>query len=105
MTANVTALPNNATIILSSTVAPSAARALQLQLDVLNKGLTLIDAPVSGGPSRAINGDLTIMASGPETALAKAAPILQAMSTSKNPDNLHYIRMSCPSSKRAITDV
>ena len=92
--ADKTALPPNATIVLSSTVAPSAARALQLQLDTLNKGLTLIDAPVSGGPSRASTGDLTIMASGPESALAKSAMVLQAMSSAKDSGNLHYIRMS-----------
>ena len=88
------ALPTNSTIILSSTVAPSAARALQLQLDTLNKGLTLVDAPVSGGPSRASTGDLTIMASGPEAALAKSATVLQAMSSAKDSGNLHYTRMS-----------
>jgi hypothetical protein len=88
------ALPHNATIILSSTVAPSAARAIQTQLDGFKKGLTLVDAPVSGGPSRASTGDLTIMASGPEGALAKAASVLQAMSSSKEAGNLHFIRMS-----------
>lgn len=89
-----TALPSNATIILSSTVAPSAARALQVELDALNKGLILVDAPVSGGPSRASTGDLTIMASGPDAALAKAASVLQAMSSAKDAGNLHFIRMS-----------
>jgi len=88
------ALPDNATIILSSTVAPSAARAIQVELDALNRGLTLVDAPVSGGPSRGSTGDLAIMASGPETALAKAASVLQAMSSSKDAGNLHYVRTS-----------
>lgn len=32
------------------------------------------------------------MASGPENALAKAASVLQAMSTSKVAGNLHFIR-------------
>jgi 3-hydroxyisobutyrate dehydrogenase-like beta-hydroxyacid dehydrogenase len=65
----------------------------------LNKGLTLIDAPVSGGPSRAATGDLTIMASGPEEALAKAASVLQAMSSTKDAGNLHFIRMSLLTSR------
>jgi len=97
MHADESALPNNSTIILSSTVAPSAARAIQVELDALSKGLTLIDAPVSGGPSRAATGDLTIMASGPEETLAKAASVLQAMSSTKDAGNLHFIRMSLPS--------
>lgn len=88
------ALPANATIILSSTVAPSDARLIQTQLDALNKGLTLVDAPVSGGPSRSATGDLAIMASGPEEALAKVSTILQAMSTAAGNKNLHFVRKS-----------
>jgi hypothetical protein len=34
------------------------------------------------------------MASGPEEALAKAASVLQAMSSTKDAGNLHFIRMS-----------
>lgn len=89
------ALPSNATIILSSTVAPSDTRLIQKQLDALNKGLTLVDAPVSGGPSRAATGDLAIMASGPEQSLAQVATVLQAMSLAQGNKNLHFVRTLC----------
>lgn len=87
-----TVLPANATIILSSTVAPSSAVRIQLLLDAVNKGLSLVDAPVSGGPSRAATGDLAIMASGPEAALGKVCTVLQAMSLAAGKtSNLHFV--------------
>lgn len=53
-------LPYGATIILSSTVPPSFSRELEGRLDALDRGLKLVDAPVSGGVARAANGDLTV---------------------------------------------
>lgn len=38
----------------------------------------MVDAPVSGGAARAANGDLTIMASGEQSALVKAGLVLDA---------------------------
>ena len=62
-------------------------------LDSYNKGFKLIDAPVSGGPSRANIGDLAIMASGETPALEHACAVLQAMSQrAGHPANLHFIR-------------
>ena len=40
-------------------------------------GVTLIDAPVSGGVAGALEGSLTIMVGGPEQAFLAAEPILQ----------------------------
>ncbi len=45
------------------------------------RGLTVIDAPVSGGPSAARDGCLTIIVSGPEGALDQVLPLLQSMSS------------------------
>lgn len=44
------------------------------------KGIDLVDAPVSGGVPLAKAGQVTIMASGPDAHLAKARPILDAIS-------------------------
>jgi 3-hydroxyisobutyrate dehydrogenase len=47
---------------------------------LLAKGITLIDAPVSGGVERAIKGTLTIMIGGDDpAAIAKAKPILSCV--------------------------
>jgi 3-hydroxyisobutyrate dehydrogenase-like beta-hydroxyacid dehydrogenase len=88
-------LPDNAVIVLCSTIAPSAAVRIQTLLHKLQRGLKLVDAPMSGGPSRANIGDLAVMASGESSALEKACKVLQAMSTQAgNTINLHFIRES-----------
>jgi 3-hydroxyisobutyrate dehydrogenase len=43
------------------------------------RGLDFIDAPVSGGVKRAIDGTLTIMAGAPTETVERARPVLQAM--------------------------
>ena len=53
------AISDGATLILSSTVPPSFIRDLQRRLSVLEKNISLVDAPVSGGV-RAANGSLTV---------------------------------------------
>jgi NAD-binding of NADP-dependent 3-hydroxyisobutyrate dehydrogenase/NAD binding domain of 6-phosphogluconate dehydrogenase len=45
----------------------------------LGKGIFFVDCPISGGPARARQGDLTMMASGDEQSLEKARPILAAL--------------------------
>ena len=44
-------------------------------------GITLVDAPVSGGVPRARDGKLAIMAGGPDAALDRAEPVLRAIGT------------------------
>jgi 3-hydroxyisobutyrate dehydrogenase-like beta-hydroxyacid dehydrogenase/uncharacterized protein YgbK (DUF1537 family) len=83
-------LPDSAIIILNSTVSPSFVRDVQTRLDLLGKNLKLIDAPVSGGVVRAATGELTIVSSGDSIALAKAHPVLKAMSGPAK--NLHRIQ-------------
>lgn len=78
-------IPAGSIIILNSTVPPSFAKALGARLVALGTGLELIDAPVSGGVTRAAKGELTIISSGDATALAKVSRVLGAMSgPSKN---------------------
>ena len=47
-----------------STVSPTETRAVSKQLQ--EKGIFMLDAPVSGGEAGAINGDLSIMVGGPQ---------------------------------------
>ncbi len=49
-------------------------------------GLYLIDAPVSGGQKRALDGTLTIMAGGADATIEKCRPVLETMGS-----NLHHV--------------
>ena len=71
------ALAPGATVVLSSTVAPSEARALGAAL--AEAGHMLLDAPVSGGQAGADAGTLTVMASGPAGAFERASAALDAV--------------------------
>lgn len=64
--------------VLCVTMPPSSSIQLAAELDA--KGMLVIDAPVSGGSIKASNGEMTIMASGPQEAFAIAAPALEAIS-------------------------
>jgi 3-hydroxyisobutyrate dehydrogenase len=66
-------------IILTSTVGPDAARDLADKLEAA--GYPLIDAPISGGPSRAGSGDLLIVVGATDDALAAGQPVLDALSS------------------------
>ncbi|MGA3038261.1 MAG: NAD(P)-binding domain-containing protein [Vulcanimicrobiaceae bacterium] len=57
----------------------SPAHARELAEAFAKKGVQAIDAPVSGGEKGAIEGTLTIMAGGTETAFERAKPIFMAM--------------------------
>ena len=64
----------------NSTIKPATTRSVGSKL--AEKGITMLDAPVSGGDVGALNGTLTIMVGGPEEALAKVMPVLEAMGKS-----------------------
>jgi 3-hydroxyisobutyrate dehydrogenase len=73
------AMTPSSVVVLTSTVGPDAARATAARLaeaDVL-----LVDAPVSGGPTRAGAGDLLIVVSGAEAALRVARPVLDRLAS------------------------
>lgn len=63
--------------ISSATMDPAVARKLASQLEA--RGVHYLDAPISGGATRAANGQLTVMASGTEAAFSAARPALDAM--------------------------
>ena len=72
-------MEKGAVVLCCATVAPEAARALGKNIE--DAGFLMIDCPVSGGSSGARAGTMTVMGSGSEAAFAKAAPVLEAIST------------------------
>lgn len=70
-------LARGALVIVHSTVLPATARRLAEQAE--QAGLSVLDAPVSGGPDRALAGDLTIMVGGDDDAVAAARPLLEVL--------------------------
>lgn len=71
--------PGTVVIDMSSS-APMGTRGLGEEL--IAAGLEFIDAPVSGGVKRAIDGSLAIMAGGDAATIDRAEPILNAMGKS-----------------------
>jgi 3-hydroxyisobutyrate dehydrogenase len=71
------ALKPGSVVLLMATVGPAAVADWARRLAVT--GVQIVDAPVSGGAARAGQGDLLIMVSGSETALATVQPLLDAM--------------------------
>jgi len=61
----------------NSTIQPLTSRHIADALKA--KGVLSLDAPVSGGDVGARNATLTVMVGGPEEALERALPVLQAM--------------------------
>jgi 3-hydroxyisobutyrate dehydrogenase len=70
-------LSPGAVVLCCTTVAPEAARAMAARL--AEHQLLMLDAPVSGGAVAARAGSMTVMASGPAQAFAKAQPVLDAI--------------------------
>lgn len=71
------AVPAGALLIDCSTIDVGSARAVIAQ--AAERGLAMVDAPVSGGIAAAQAGTLTFMVGGEDAAFARAEPILQAM--------------------------
>jgi len=64
-------------VLVHSTVAPAQVRRIAER--ATEYGLRVLDAPVSGGGSRALAGELTIMVGGDAEALAAVAELLAAV--------------------------
>lgn len=78
------ALPQNATLILCSTVPASYAQSVAAELQSCGRGdIQFVDAPVSGGAKRAADGTLSIMAGASDAALEKGKFLLETMSDAK----------------------
>ncbi len=60
-----------------STIAPAAAQGIAARLE--GRGISMLDAPVSGGEVGAVAGSLTIMAGGEEGVFEAVRPLFEAM--------------------------
>jgi 3-hydroxyisobutyrate dehydrogenase len=68
-----------AVVIATSTVPPPFVETLETQLR--ERGVLLVDAPVSGGTTKAASGELSIMASGDPLAFSAADDVLAAIAS------------------------
>jgi len=73
----IAAAADNALLIDCSTIDVAAARAVWQA--AAERGLEMVDAPVSGGVAGATNATLTFMVGGDEGAVARARPILEQL--------------------------
>ena len=70
-------LAKGSVVIMSVTLPPAYAEALEGRL--AERGILLLDAPVSGGEAKAATGEMTIMASGKPEAFAKCEGVFGAI--------------------------
>ncbi|HBP39008.1 MAG TPA: 2-hydroxy-3-oxopropionate reductase [Clostridiales bacterium] len=63
-----------------SSIAPAAAQ--EVAATLLARGIRMLDAPVSGGEPKAVDGTLAIMAGGSETDFAEAKPLFDILGAS-----------------------
>ncbi|TFH71325.1 NAD(P)-dependent oxidoreductase [Cellulomonas sp. HD19AZ1] len=73
-------LAAGAVVVITSTVGEAAVRSVADALAA--RGIHTVDAPVSGGPVRAGQGDLLIMVGADDAALAAAQGVLDALASS-----------------------
>jgi len=64
--------------MMCSTIAPSDTEAIGAEL--AGRGIEMLDAPISGGPARALAGTLSMMAAGSAAAFDKCAAVIEATS-------------------------
>lgn len=69
-----------ATVVDMSSIAPLVSREIGRKL--AEKGIEMLDAPVSGGEPKAIDGTLSVMVGGKKEVFDQCYPVLQAMAGS-----------------------
>ena len=86
-----------------STIAPESAR--KVHKAAAERGLRMLDAPVSGGTAGAAAGTLTFMVGGAAAVLEKAQPIFQAMGKNifhAGPDGAGQVAKVCNNQVLAV---
>jgi 3-hydroxyisobutyrate dehydrogenase/putative dehydrogenase len=73
-------LAAGAVVVIMATVGPEVVAEVATRLG--RGGVTVVDAPVSGGVQRAAAGDLLIMVSGAQDAVGRVRPLLDALARS-----------------------
>jgi 3-hydroxyisobutyrate dehydrogenase-like beta-hydroxyacid dehydrogenase len=71
-------LPAGHVVMLCPTIAPHDVESIATQL--LAQGVWTLDAPMSGGPARALDGSMSLMVAGPGAARTLCRPLLEALS-------------------------
>ncbi len=74
------ALAAGSVVLMMATVGAAAVSGWSAQL--AGRGISVVDAPVSGGTARAAVGDLLMMVGGAPEDIVKVAPLLEAMASS-----------------------
>jgi putative dehydrogenase len=74
-----TALSAGGLVLLCPTIAPEETEALARRL--VQAGLEVLDAPMSGGPARAREGAMSLMVAGAASVTARHAVLLEALSS------------------------
>ena len=82
-------LPSGSVIILTATIKP--AEAAEIYGSLSERGLSLIDSPVSGGFPGAQSGSLTMMAAGSDMDMKNCSDIMQAVSKT-----IHHVGEAAP---------
>jgi 3-hydroxyisobutyrate dehydrogenase/putative dehydrogenase len=72
-----TAVTPGTTVVVMSTIGPSAVREIADRL--ASAGVSLLDAPMSGGVARADTGDLVVMVGGPRALFEACRPVLDQL--------------------------
>ncbi|HBR03862.1 MAG TPA: 2-hydroxy-3-oxopropionate reductase [Ruminiclostridium sp.] len=67
-------------VIDMSSIAPGASK--EIHTELVKKGIRMIDAPVSGGEPKAIDGSLAIMVGGDQADFEEAKPLFEIMGSS-----------------------
>jgi 3-hydroxyisobutyrate dehydrogenase len=70
-------LDKSTLVIDCSTIAPASAKKVSVAAEAM--GITMLDAPVSGGVGGAVGGTLTFIVGGSDHALERARPLLENM--------------------------
>ncbi|HCE7155083.1 TPA: 3-hydroxyisobutyrate dehydrogenase, partial [Pseudomonas aeruginosa] len=86
-----------------STIAPTSAR--KVHAAARERGLAMLDAPVSGGTAGAAAGTLTFMVGGDDEALEKARPLFEAMGRNifhAGPDGAGQVAKVCNNQLLAV---
>jgi len=73
-------LPAGAVVIVLATAGPDAVAGAAGRL--ARRGVAVVDAPVSGGVTRAADGDLLVMVAGAASAVARVQPLLAVLARS-----------------------
>lgn len=72
-------LKRGSLVLLCATISPEQAGTAAAQLAEL--GVDALDAPMSGGPQRARDGQMSLMVAGPEAAFRRCLPLLREMAS------------------------